>query len=558
MNLKKLKKTETFFKFNSKKSHKAFLFFLLIFSIYYSLAIGKSWDEDFQLFQGKVTLDYLFSFGKIDKDYLYREYFSTIYWSLKYFLTLIFPYKYQIEISHLINLIFSLSGIIAIGKLSKELFNKKVGKIVFLILFFYPIFFGHMAFNDKDMVLAVCHVWIFYLVIKYLKKQNIKDKSNYYVIFLGMLAAIATGIHIIFLGALIPIFLFVLIEIFILKKFISKSFSKKKLYVDLIKTFLIFYFLLILFWIDTHPNIFILPINIFLEHFKLLSGEQWRGWPYNLLNGQYYLSWQVPKLHFLINLIYKSPEYFLACYIIFFIIFIKSNIFFKNKFQFFNYKLILLISIMIIPFIIGFIIPLVIYDGMRHFLWVVPYYCIIPGLTIYYLIENFNLLKSKLALTLLSLFIIYFLFNFFLITPYQYTYLNLFNGKVENRYKKFENDYWASSINELIKHSDFDKDKTLKFVTCGIPSEFPRNDLKKKGYTNFIFSHPKQADYIIMTNRTAHVSGNLSLESTNKTVKIINCFDKFKGKDIFKVKRNGLLLSVIRKKTQQDNWVSEK
>ena len=88
---------------------------------------------------------------------------------------------------------------------------------------------------------------------------------------------------------------------------------------------------------------------------------------------------------------------------------------------------------MIIPFIIGFIIPLVIYDGMRHFLWVVPYYCIIPGLTIYYLIENFNLLKSKLALISLSFFIIYFLFNFFLITPYQYTYLNIFNGKVKNK-----------------------------------------------------------------------------------------------------------------------------
>ena len=168
------------------------------------------------------------------------------------------------------------------------------------------------------------------------------------------------------------------------------------------------------------------------------------------------------------------------------------------------------------------------------------------------------MLKSKLALISLSLFIIYFLFNFLLITPYQYTYLNLFNGKVENRYKKFENDYWASSINELIKHSDFDKGKTIKFATCGIPSVFPKSYLKKRGYTNFMFSHPKQADYIIMTNRTSLVSGNLTLESTNETVKIINCFDKFKGKDVFKVKRNGLLLSVIRKKTQQDNWVSEK
>ena len=113
---------------------------------------------------------------------------------------------------------------------------------------------------------------------------------------------------------------------------------------------------------------------------------------------------------------------------------------------------------MSIPFIIGFIIPILIYDGMRQFLWVVPYFCIIPGLTIYYLIENFNLLKSKLALISLSLFIIYFLFNFFLISPYQYTYLNLFNGKPENRYKKFENDYWGSSIEDLIGSAVFIND----------------------------------------------------------------------------------------------------
>ena len=54
-----------------------------------------------------------------------------------------------------------------------------------------------------------------------------------------------------------------------------------------------------------NPIASILSAAMLLEHFKLLSGEQWRGWPYNLLNGQYYLSWQVPKLHFLINLIYK-------------------------------------------------------------------------------------------------------------------------------------------------------------------------------------------------------------------------------------------------------------
>ena len=104
-----------------------------------------------------------------------------------------------------------------------------------------------------------------------------------------------------------------------------------------------------------------------------------------ILNGKYYLYADIPKTYFLINLIYKSPEYFLLCYVIFFIIFINSNIFFKKKFKFFNYKLILLLSIMTISIIIGFITPLK-YDGMRHILWSLPYFCIIPGLTIYYLI----------------------------------------------------------------------------------------------------------------------------------------------------------------------------
>ena len=552
MNLMKSKKTKFFFKF-SKKNYTIFFFFLIIFSIYCSLTIGKSWDEGAHLTLAKITLDYLFSLGKIDTSTLLREQYSPIYWSLQYLLTQMFPSGYQIEVVHITNLIFSLSAIVGIGKLSKELFNQKIGKIVFLVLFFYPIFFGHMSFNGKDMFLAFCHVWIFYLVIRYLKKQDIRDKANKYIIFLGILAASATGLELVFFGSLIPIFLFVLIEIYFLKNFISKNFNQKKLYFDLGKIFLVFYFLLILFWIDTHPNIFILPFNFFLDHLSLMSGELYSGWPFNLLNGEYYLSWEVPKLHFLINLIYKSPEYFLACYIIFFIIFIKSNIFFRKKFQFFIYKLIILVSIMAIPIVIGFIIPLVIYDGMRHFLWSIPYFCIIPGLTIYYLIENFNLIKSKLTLISLSLFIIYFLFNFFLTTPYQYTYLNLFNGKAENRYKKFENDYWAVSVNELIRKSNLDKKKHIKLAICGV---HPRvyNYFKKRGYNNLMRYGPKEADYIIMTNRTSHVSGKLTAESTNKTVKIMNCFDRFKGEDVFKIKRNGLLLSVIRKKTNTSNW----
>ena len=526
-----------------RRSYKIFIFFLFIFSIYCSLTIGRSWDEEFQLYQGKVTLNYLSTFGSINTDYLYREFYAPFYWTINYLFTQLFPEKYLIEVSHLVNLIFSLSAIIGTSKLCKELFNKKVGEIVLIILFFYPIFFGHLSFNGKDNIIVFSHVWIFYLIIRYFKNQNIKSKVSNYIITLGLLTAIGSSIHLTFLGSLIPIFLFALIEIFFLKKFINIDFRRKQLFIDCIKIFLVFYFTLVLFWIDTHSNIFILPVNYFIEHFRLVEGEFWRGWPFNLLNGKYYVSHEVTKLNILINLIYKSPEYFLLLYIIFLLIFIKSKDFFKDKFSFFIGKLIILVSIIIYPIVVGFFVPFIIYDGIRHYLWIMPYLCIIPGLTIYYLIENIKFIHSKITLIGLSIFITYFLYNFFIVTPYQYTYLNLFNGKTENRYKKFENDYWASSLHELIKKSKFSESKNIRFATCGVPVETVKIYLREKGYYNFEFTHPEESDYIIMTNRTTTIGKTY----TDDVTKLTNCFDKFKGNNIFEVRRGDMLLSTIRK-----------
>ena len=54
----------------SPTKQKTLLFFLLIFSIYCALTIGQSWDEATELLRGKITLDYLFSLGDVDKKIL--------------------------------------------------------------------------------------------------------------------------------------------------------------------------------------------------------------------------------------------------------------------------------------------------------------------------------------------------------------------------------------------------------------------------------------------------------------------------------------------------------
>ena len=67
-----------------KKKQKILFLFLVCFSIYNALTIGQSWDEGFLINQGKITLDYLLSLGKVDVDIYLREYYSPIYYSLKY------------------------------------------------------------------------------------------------------------------------------------------------------------------------------------------------------------------------------------------------------------------------------------------------------------------------------------------------------------------------------------------------------------------------------------------------------------------------------------------
>ena len=521
-----------------KKKENILLFFLFLFSGYCALTIGESWDTNYQLAHGKATLNYLFTFGEVDKEIYYRESYSSIYWSFQHLITKFFPSKYEIQISHLINLFFSLATIFGISKLCKIVFNDKVGKIAFLILFFYPVFFGHMGFNGKDTILTFSHVWITYLAIDYLRVQSNKEKSLRNVVFIGILLALATGIQLVFLGSLLPIILFIFLEIFFFKKFINKNFSYKKFVFDLIKIFLVFYSLLMLFWIDAHPNILLLPFDFLMGTFS--SG--YTGWCCNLVNGNYYFSIEVPKFYFLTNFIYKSPEYILITYVLFLIIIIWSKNFFIEKFKYFNTKIYFLILILLYPDVIAILIQYPIYDGIRLFLWTIPYLCIIPALAIYYLIENIKNTKPKITLAVLSCFIIFFIYNFFSITPYQYTYLNNLNGESKNRYMKFENDYWSSSLNELFKISSFSKNRNLKFSTCGVSDQNVKKYLNKKGYFNIDFTTPEDSEFIVMTNRAI-----LEYDKNTNEYSVANCFVKYIGDDIFKVERNGLPLSLIRK-----------
>ena len=182
------------------------LYFLILFSAYCAVIIGISWDDLIHIDRGNARLKYLFSFGLYNySDYGDQRFYPGFYNTLSIFVTKMFPKKYEIETLHLVNYSFSILTIFGISKISSELFNKEIGKIVFILCFFNPIFFGHMAINQKDMIVAFANIWTTYLIIRYLKNQQINKKRNRYIIFLGLVIGLGLGVRIAFLSTLIPI-----------------------------------------------------------------------------------------------------------------------------------------------------------------------------------------------------------------------------------------------------------------------------------------------------------------------------------------------------------------
>ena len=96
----------------------------------------------------------------------------------------------------------------------------------------------------------------------------------------------------------------------------------------------------------------------------------------------------------------------------------------------------------------------------------------------------------------------------------------------------------------------------MKIAYCGVAGSNTEFYLKR--IKNFKFNHADSSkedyDYIIMTNRVIYPDD--IQKNTNKEIlnSLETCYTKFVGKDVLTVKRNGLLLSTLRKINRYFNY----
>ena len=81
--------------------------------------------------------------------------------------------------------------------------------------------------------------------------------------------------------------------------------------------------------------------------------------------------------------------------------------------------------------------------------------------------------------------------------------------------------------------------KKISLAFCGVAESLHKKELKKLNYEKRDL-HNDKFDYIIMTNRVVEKKNNNVLEEVK------TCFQKYEGKDLITIERNGLILSTLR------------
>ena len=517
----------------SKKN--IFLLFVA-FGLYCSFVVGITYDEFFHTGNGERRLRYLFSLGFYDYyNILHLKYYPGFYDTFSALITSAFPKSIYNESYHIVNFCAGLSGLIAIKKFIKIAFNKKISEIFFILSFFTPLFFGHLGFNPKDTIIAAANFWILYYSIKYLKATS-NDSRSSIATKIGIFMGLGAGVRIAFLGTLIPIIIFFFLEFFIIKK-ISKNHNFKNLFIDLIKAILISYFIVVLCWPDAHQNILTEPKNLFIQ--SLVDSSQ--GVQISYFAGFFYSTSDTPWYYLIVNLFYKMPVFYLLLFFISFFYFFRIKKTFSNK-TLFIYFYIFSLSMLLVPILIAILFNVKIHDGLRYFLFLIPIFNIIPSIFIFYLLSNKNVMYKKFLLFFLSPFLIYFFVSFIMISPYQYSYLNLFN-KFFLKENSFENDYWGSSVKELVKNFvETNKVKhNPKIATCGLNDDVLEYYLQKYGIKSYIMTDMNKVyDYAVLINRA------MSGLDNNGNKKQITCFQKFENKEnLYVLSKNSIVLSKV-------------
>ncbi len=488
----------------------ALLFFLLaIVAAFTFRDYGITWDENFQYQKGNSALEFYRSILQGNMIEVQRRHgvYGMAFQSIANLLSLAVP-SAVFETRHLFNALIGLLGIVGCWAVACRVHSKYAALWAALFLALTPSWYGHMFNNSKDIPFATGYVWTLYFIltaISFLPRIPARITVPMGIV-LGSTLAVRIG------GALLVVYFVIVVVVYILSK--GRAYLRCKNYSGLVSEFVqlgkslstifvIAYGVMILFWPWTWKNPF---INPFLA-LRVFSDYRWGS--SLLFDGEVFKDSGPPAEYIPHMLAIKLPELILIVLLLGavsgFVLIWKSRHKFSPK-TVAPYGVVFLSIIFPIVYVI--LKGSQLYDGVRHFLFVVPSIVVLAAVCMVHL--QSCIARSRNLLIGVTIIVgVYGLYHISLLValhPYQYIYYNAFVGGLQGAYGRYETDYWGGSYKEGVN-------KLEEYLRAENGENFAKIDYELITASNALSStyffppnfhrtkNPDKADYYLATTR---------------------------------------------------------
>lgn len=440
---------------------------------------GKSWDEEVQHLYGQHIMRwYVTRFSDLTATrfgdlYLYGGFYEVAGGGMASLLSSVFPLGLY-EARHLINAIFGLLAVVSVYVLASHLGGAMAGFLAALLLTLSPVFYGHMFNNPKDIPFAALHALaLCYAVRSY---DSLPRVPWSLVLTLGVSIGLTLGVRI--GGLLLLGYLGLLWGGWWMAR--TRETARRgrpslpevrRMGGALVSVILLAWAVMLMWW----PWAQLKPLRHPLHAAQAITHFPWPGIVF--FHGRFFEASELPRWYLPTWLAISLPDFYFIALAIGGFYAVKTVL--NQPRSAIGVDTAIKVSVLMVAVLLPILTAIglrpTMYDGMRHFLFLLPPLAVLAGISLarFFQERQCRTLKVGVGL-LLGTSLIFTVTDMIQLHPYQTVYFNrLLSGGMRSASLRFETDYWGHSYHEgaewVVKNYQGPGRQVVRVAACGPP-----------------------------------------------------------------------------------------
>lgn len=492
-------------------------------------AYGISWDAYVRRYHGEMIRSYFLSLGADRSASTYGD--LRLYTALPDFLAALMYQgvpELRHQVRHAVTAAFALATVPALYQIAKLLGRPWAGPLASLILLSLPVFFGHAFINSKDIPLAAAFAWAMLGLVWLFQEHRFTWPRV-------VVAGLALGFPLTIRPGVWPILVFMLVAVVLYSDLAARrdrvEGSERRSGWKLLGLVGVSWTTMVAVWPWAHENPLLHPL------FGIWAAGSFPTVVPVLFEGVSYSSDALPRRYLLKMFGLKTPTAVLLLALGGLLVVLVRAWSDRSGRGLGNF---VVATWLLAPLAAWTLTTPNIYDGIRHFIFVLPALALCAAIGALALLEVIRPRPTRwLTGTVLALLLAAPVTNLIQLHPYEMTYYNRWAGGVGGAAERYETEYWVTSYREAaewISAQDRSRTGPVRVLVAAneLSAEAARQFLPADAVVDLTFASrpeevlPPDYDYYMATTR-------------------YRLSDNFPGTPVvFRVGRDGATFAVVR------------